>query len=82
MKQQLGSICEKMTALNDLTAKEQRDLTMEEQQRWERMESEMKRLDGQITRTEMQEKREAEMAKTAFHNGESPSRLAVAAMEA
>lgn len=71
MRQELGSLVEKMTALNDRASKEKRDLTIAEQEQWERLEREVRRLDGQIARDEMQEKREADMAKTAFHNGES-----------
>ena len=53
MRQELGSLVEKMSALNDRASKEQRDLTMAEQEQWERLEREVRRLDGQIARDEM-----------------------------
>ena len=51
MKQELGSLVEKMTALNDHASKEERDLTNAEQEQWERLEREVRRLDGQSPAT-------------------------------
>ena len=71
MRQQKAQLLEKMSALNGLVKKEQRDFTISETEQWEGMEREVRRVEGQITRDEVQEKRQADLASTAFHNGET-----------
>jgi HK97 family phage major capsid protein len=73
MRQQLGAIVEQMKVLNDLVEKEKREFTTAEGQRWESLEQEVRRLEGQINRDEIQLGREAELARVGSngsHQGE------------
>jgi HK97 family phage major capsid protein len=65
MQQNRATIVAKMGELNQLVQKEQRDFTIAEHERWEGWEREVRRLDGQISRDEIQEQREAELARSA-----------------
>jgi len=69
MRQQRAAIAEKMKVLNGVAEREQRDFTIAEAEQWERMEAEVRRLEGQITRDEIELQREAEMARTVGGNG-------------
>ena len=77
MKQERAALIQKMAELNNAVEKEKRDLTIDEKERWEGMEREVRRLEGQITRDELQAGRENELAQTAWragHNGRVGSR--------
>ena len=58
-----------MSELNQRAEKDRRELTIDEKRMWESMESEVRRLEAEINRDEIQERREAEMARIADHNG-------------
>jgi HK97 family phage major capsid protein len=64
MRQQKAEIVAKMNALNALIKKEQREFTIQESAQWEGMEQEVRRLEGQITRDELQEQRTGDMARS------------------
>jgi len=64
MRQQRAQLIEKMNGLNGKVKKEQREFTIAEQEQWEGLEIETRRLESQITRDEVQEQREAELAKS------------------
>lgn len=69
MQQQRAQIIAKMDALNKTVSKEQRELTIDERERWENWEREVRRLEGQIARDQVQEQRVAELAKSAHRTG-------------